>query len=676
MTATTASGTPPASHCQWKPSRERAAASSLNQFVSWLGDHHGVDAPDYESLHRWSVRHSDRFWAAVWDFFAVDGDRGKRLTAAPGSGPTTTAGPSATAGRAPAPGSHPLFRTRFLPDARLNVAENLLGEPSDDLAVIFRGEDGETAEFTRAELHDMTGRCQRLLLEAGVEPGDRVAAWMPNRPEAYAVMLAAAGLGAVFSSASPDFGPAGVLDRFGQISPRVLVACADYSYNGRRYDCGERLEEISAGLPSLSRTVLVEPGWLDGYGPSPNPGRREEPTRVVFRRLPFDHPWYVLFSSGTTGPPKCIVHRTGGLLLKHLVEQRLHCDVRPGDRVFYHTTTGWMMWNWLASALACDAALVIYDGSPAWPDINRLFDLTDETGATLFGTSAKFIDACANAGIRPARTHSLASLRTITSTGSPLAPEAFDWVYGNVKSDVHLASISGGTDLCGCLVLGDPTSAVHRGEIQRPALGLDIDVTDDSGTTLPVGTEGELVCRNAFPSMPLRFASDPGDARYRAAYFERIPGVWHHGDFARRTAAGGFVISGRSDTTLNPGGVRIGTAEIYRRVDGLPEVLESVVTGQPHGSDTRIVLFVCMAPGCELTDDLRDAIRGRIRAEVSPRHVPAVIASVPDIPRTRSGKITEAAVRDVISGRRVRNTSALANPEVLEHFRGHPELAS
>lgn len=564
-----------------------------------------------------------------------------------------------------------MFQTRFLPDATLNVAENLLGERSDEIAVVFRGEGGEACDITRAELHDMTARCQQLLMDAGVRPGDRVAAWMPNRPETLAVMLAAAGLGAVFSSASPDFGPAGVLDRFSQIAPAVLFACPDYLYKGRLHDCRERLDEIAAGLPSLRRTVIVEPGWLDGPGDG---GDGAEPTRPVFEPMPFDHPWYVLFSSGTTGLPKCIVHRTGGLLLKHLVEHSLHCDVKPGDRLLQTTTTGWMMWNKIATALACDAALVLYDGAPAWPDLGRMFHLLDETRSTMFGTSSKFIDACRNAGLRPAGSNDLAALRTITSTGSILTPESFDWVYGNVKADVHLASISGGTDLCGGLVTGDPTSPVHRGEIQRPNLGLDIDVTDYDGVSLPVGAKGELVCRNAFPTMPLEFMNDPGDARYRAAYFERIPGVWHHGDFAMRTAAGGFVILGRSDTTLNPSGVRIGTAEIYRRVETLPEVEESIVVGQPWRSDTRIVLFVRMADGCELTDELREAIRRRIREDVSPRHVPAVIAAVPDMPRTHSGKLTELAVRDAISGRPAGNTTALANPGALEHFRDLPEL--
>ncbi len=640
----------------WRPSPQRVATTNLEHFKRWLSDNRGLDLPDTASLHRWSVKASSEFWAAVWDWCEITGERGERLVEMPDSSLCED------------PGER-LRRTRFLPDAQLNVARNLLGEPSDEIALVFRSEDGEAAELTRAELHDMTTRVQQLLLDSGVKPGDRIAAWLPNRPETVAIMLAAAGLGAIFSSTSPDFGAAGVLDRFSQISPTVLFSCADYPYDGKRHDCRERLAVITAGLPSLKRSVLVEPGWLDGYGTA---GTTTEP---IFTDFEFDHPWYVLYSSGTTGAPKCIVHRTGGLLLKHLSEHRLHCDVKPGDRVFYFTTTGWMMWNWLASTLACGATAVLYDGSPAYPGPERLFDLIDDTDITLFGTSAKFIDACAKAGVRPCITHDLSSLRTITSTGSTLVAESFDWVYDNIKTDVHLASISGGTDLCGCLVAGDPTAAVRSGEIQCAGLGMDIDVVDDSGQSLAEGTQGELVCRNAFPSMPLRFWDDPGDTRYRAAYFERIAGVWHHGDFASKTSAGGFVISGRSDATLNPGGVRIGTAEIYRRVDTMPEVAESIAVGQPYGGDTRIVLFVKMTQGYELTDELRSAIRSRIRAELSPRHVPAVIAAVDDIPRTRSGKITETAVRNMISGRPVHNTEALANPEALQHFLNRPELA-
>jgi len=609
-----------------------------------IAESYGVDPGDFDALHRWSVAEPGLFWNEVWDFCGVIGDKGDRLLEPAGE-----------------------FRnTRFLPDATLNVGENLLGAPSDDLAIIFRGEDGEAIDMSRAELHQVVGRIQHLLRDAGVGAGDRVAAWLPNRPETYAVMIAAVGLGAVFTSTSPDFGVDGVVDRFGQIQPKILFAAPDYVYNGKRHDCLARLEEISVALPSLERTVVIGDGWLDEY-----PDRAPE-----FEAMPFDHPWYVLFSSGTTGKPKCIVHRTGGVLLKHLAEQSLQCDVRPGDRVFYFTTAGWMMWNWLASALAADAAIVLYDGAPTFPDTNRLFDLIDEVGITLFGTSAKFIDACQNAGIRPVDSHDLSSLRSINSTGSTLSPEGFEWVYDAVKHDVHLASMSGGTDLCGCLVAGDPTRPVWAGEIQVPALGLDIAVVDGNGEPVELGAEGELVCLNPFPSMPLHFWDDPGDIRYKAAYFDRFDGMWHHGDFISQSSTGGFVISGRSDATLNPGGVRIGTAEIYRRVDTMTEIEESVVIGQPWDGDTRIVLFVKMASGHSLDDGLKARIRSRIRAEVTPRHVPAVIAAVTDIPRTRSGKITEIAVRDVVAGRKVENLEALANPEALDEFRDRPELVA
>ena len=603
----------------------------------------GDPAEDYSTLHAWSTEHPGEFWAMVWDELGVIGDRGERLHE---------------------PGLR-LRDHRFLPDATLNVAENLLREPSDELAIVFRGEDGEAVDVTRAELHDMVGRIQVLLRDAGVGVGDRVVAWLPNRPETYAVMLACAGLGAVFASTSPDFGTDGVIDRFGQIEPTVLFSVPDCAYNGKRHDCAGRLDEIVAALPSLRASIVVEPGWLDAV----------ESTPITFVPLPFDHPWYVLFSSGTTGKPKCIVHRAGGVLLKHLTEHVFHSDLGPGDRVFYFTTAGWMMWNWLASGLATGATLVLFDGAPTYPNASRLFDLADEVGVTFFGTSAKFLDACANAGIRPADTHNLDTVRTLASTGSTLSPEGFRFVYDAIKSDLHLASISGGTDLCGCLVIGNPMLPVHAGEIQVPALGLAVDVVDSDGASVPVGVEGELVCRTPFPSMPLRFWNDPDHTRYDAAYFDRFEGLWHHGDFISTSEAGGYVISGRSDATLNPGGVRIGTAEIYRRVDTMAEIEESVVVGQPWENDTRIVLFVKMAAGHELDDQLRDRIRSKIRSEVTPRHVPAVIATVTDIPRTRSGKITELAVRDVIVGRPIANVEALANPEALEQFRDRAELA-
>jgi acetoacetyl-CoA synthetase len=633
----------------WTPPAERVERARLTAFCRQVG----VDG--YEALHRWSVAEPDAFWTAAWDLGGVVGERGD-----------TTFVPGAA-----------LHEARFFPDARLNVVETFLATTGPGEALVEAGEDGRRRTLSWDELRAQVAALAAALAESGVGPGDRVAAWLPNIPETIVTMLATAAVGATFSSTSPDFGTAGVLDRFGQIQPSVLVAADGYVYGGKVNDCLPRLAEIRAGLPGLRRTIVVPylasapPEGTDAW---PDVLAAHAGAELRVERYPFDHPWYVLYSSGTTGKPKAIVHRTGGVLLKHLVEHQLHCDVRAGDRVFYFTTAGWMMWNWLASGLASGATLVLYDGSPSHPP-SVLFDLADEQGVTLFGTSAKFIDSLSQLRLRPAESHELVSIRTITSTGSPLVPEGFDEVYEHVKADVHLASISGGTDLCGCLVAGDPTGPVHRGEIQRPALGLDIDVVDDSGATLPPGEKGELVCRNAFPSMPLGFWGDEDGSRYRAAYFERIPGAWHQGDFAQWTEHGGLVIFGRSDATLNPGGVRIGTAEIYRQVEQVPEVAEAIAVGQDHRGDTRIVLFVVLREGATLDDELRDRIRRRIRENTTPRHVPAEVVAVPEIPRTRSGKITELAVRAVIHGEPVRNVEALANPEALEHFRDRPELA-
>ena len=657
----------------WRPSRPES--SNLRAFCDALEGQGKGPFGDFTDLHGFSVSDPSAFWSAVWDFCEVTAEsRGERVFE-----------PAAE-----------IFNGRFFPDARLNFAENLLRRADGSPALIYSGESGDRRALSWAELRSDVARIAGALGgEVGLRPGDRVAAWLPNIPETCELMLATAALGGVFSSCSPDFGIEGVLDRFGQIRPRVLVAADGYRYGGKEFDCLERLGEIAAALPGIERIVVVP--FLD---PAPDLGRipnavswktflAEDPSRgaagLEFVSLPFDHPLYVLYSSGTTGVPKSIVHRAGGILLKHLVEHRLQCDVRPGDRVFYFTTAGWMMWNWLMSALASEATLVLYDGAP---DPARLFDLTDAEGITLFGTSAGFIEATAKRGLSPRRTHRLGTLRTITSTGSPLSPEGFEFVYAEVKSDVHLASISGGTDLCGCLVNGDPTAAVYAGEIQRPALGLAIDVFDDEGRPCPPGVQGELVCTNSFPSMPLGFWGDEGAAgesadrdlkvtpgpRYRRAYFERYPGVWHQGDFARWTANGGMVIAGRSDATLNPGGVRIGTAEIYRCLEGIPEVLEGLVIGQPWQGDTRIVLFVRLRG--ELTEELVQRIRERIRANASPRHMPARVVAVDAVPRTRSGKLTELAVRDVVCGRPVHNTEAIANPEALEQFRDRPELAS
>ena len=672
----------------WRPDDEHRHSTQLWHFAEQVGV--GLDRHAYSELHAWSVSRPGDFWRAVWDFSDGIGELGGEFIAT---------SPHAGAAGVPGPG------LEFFAGSSLNIAEQYLRSPEaggpalDATALVFIGEDAVESTMTYGELRDEVAACQRALRADGVGVGDRVATMLPNGPAAVIVFLATASLGAVYSSVSPDFGIDGVLDRFGQIAPTVLVAVDGYYYNGIRHRTAAKAAEVASGLTgsgtALRRLVLAPydlRGDLDSAGTDPSnatgwsswlgPFRSANGDDLIFERLGFDQPVYILYSSGTTGKPKCIVHRAGGALLKLWSEQRLHFDVRPGDRVMYFTTTGWMMWNWLVAGLASGASLVLYDGSPFHPGPARLFDVADDWGVTLFGVSAKFIEGAMKAGLRPAQTHALDTVRTISSTGSPLAPEGFDWVYEQVKADVHLASFSGGTDICGGFVIGDPTGPVRRGEIQAAALGLDVDVADADGASLDAGTQGELVCRNAFVSMPLRFWDDPDDARYRSAYFERFEGVWHHGDFAEWTPAGGMIISGRSDATLNPGGVRIGTAEIYRQVDQIDEVLESVVIGQrvPAGgdaaasSDTRVVLFVKLREGLTLSDELTGRIRSQIRSGASPRHVPAVIAQVPAIPRTRSGKLVELAVRDVVEGRPVANVEAIDDPDALDHFADHPAL--
>ena len=612
-------------------------------------------------FHDFSIAHPGDFWDLVWGECDVVGDRG--------DGPAVV----------PPPPSEDLRATRFFPAARLNYAENLLAggdlPGAQDTALVFRREDGQRRVWSWQELRMAVGSARAALRQAGVGQGDRVAAWMPNSPETVIVMLATSSLGAVFTSTSPDFGPAGVLDRFGQVAPVVLVAADGYVYANKRHDRLPALAEIVAGLPSLKQVWLV--GELDPHAEltARVPVRSftdvlDTEPELGFEPMPFDAPGFILYSSGTTGVPKCLVHRGAGFLLKHASEQRWHLDVRPGDRAFWFTTCGWMMWNWLVSTLAAGATVVLYDGSPFHPEPDHLWRIAQEEQVTMFGVSAKYLDACAKQGLRPAEQYQLDSLRTVGSTGSPLSPEGFAYVYEHVKPDVHLASISGGTDICGCFVLGDPTAPVWPGELQTPALGADVDVVDERGLSLrgEAGVTGELVCRNALPSMPLRFANDPDGQRYSAAYFERFPGVWAHGDFAMWTEHEGIVILGRSDATLNAGGVRIGTAEIYRQVEAFDEVLECIAIGQAWDDDTRVVLFLRMAPGHALDDLLRARIGRRLREQCSPRHVPARMVAVADLPRTRSGKLAELAVADVVHGRPVRNTEALANPESLELF--------
>jgi acetoacetyl-CoA synthetase len=618
----------------------------------------GRDLANYSDLYRYSIDQPSEFWRDVWTFCGIRGEMGDRLVENP----------------------HTMPGARFFPDARLNFAENLLRRRDDTPALTFNGE-GRRRIVTCAELYADVGRFANALRQAGIRSGDRIAAYMPNLPETIVAALGAASIGAVWSSCSPDFGVQGVLDRFGQIEPRVLVAADGYFFGGKRFELMPRLADIQRALPSLEQTIVVPYAEVDDHRLSRSTswsdwlerGKGADPS---FERLPFNHPLCILFSSGTTGVPKCIVHGTGGTLIQHLKEHQLHCDIKSGDRVFYFTTCGWMMWNWLVSALASDATLLLYDGSPFHPNGNVLFDFADETGMTLFGTSAKFIDALNKSGLAPARTHRLDAVRTITSTGSPLVPESFDFVYDRIKRDVHLASISGGTDIIGCFVLGVPIAPVWRGEIQSRALGMRVEVFDDQRRPAPVGEKGELVCTAPFPSMPLGFWNDADGRKYHAAYFERFPGVWRHGDYAALTEHDGVIIYGRSDAVLNPGGVRIGTAEIYRQVEQIDEVVESLVIGQKWERDERIVLFVRLKDNARLTPDVEDRIRRRIRENASPRHVPARIVQVTEIPRTKSGKIVELAVREVVHGRDIKNAEALANPEALEQFRDRVELKS
>ncbi|MDH3968838.1 MAG: acetoacetate--CoA ligase, partial [Rhodospirillales bacterium] len=564
--------------------------------------------------------------------------------------------------------------------ARLNFAENLLRRRGPEDAMVFWGEDRVTYRVSWDGLHDAVSRVSRALAAVGVQEGDRVVGFMPNMPETVIAMLAATALGAVWSSCSPDFGVQGVLDRFGQIEPKVLFCPDGYFYAGKTHGSLGRVAEFAAQLPSLELIVVVpyvskapDVTGLDKGVRLDEFVAPYEAGEIAFRRVPFNAPLYIMYSSGTTGRPKCIVHGVGGTLIQHLKEHKLLCDVKPGDRIFYFTTCGWMMWNWLVSGLASEATLLLYDGSPFHPDGTVLFDLMAAEKGTLFGTSAKYIDALAKAGLNPGSSHDLSALRTITSTGSPLVPEGFDYVYEHVKSDVCLSSIAGGTDLIACFMAGNPIGPVWRGEIQARCLGMAVEVFDDDGRPVR-GEKGELVCVRPFPSMPVGFWNDPQDLRYKAAYYEKYPNVWCHGDYVELTEHDGIVIYGRSDATLNPGGVRIGTAEIYRQVEQLDAVQEAIVIGQDWEGDVRVVLFVRLADGLTLGDQLVQKIKGRIREGCTPRHVPAKIIQVADIPRTKSGKIVELAVRDVVHGRPVKNEEALANPEALALYAGLVDL--
>ena len=652
----------------WLPSAERIAATRLTAFMKTVDKrwHRRLASADYSSQHAWSIDHPDEFWTSVWEFGTVVGEMGKKVVI----------------------DRDKMLGENWFPEARLNFAENVLCRPIKGDVLVFWGEDKVKRRVSHAELYTAVAQTAAALRAMGVVKGDRVAAYLPNLPATVVAMLATASIGAIFSSASPDFGVQGMLDRFGQIEPKVLFACDGYWYNGKVIGCLDKLGEISARLPSLERVVVVpyagsgeiagirDAVWLADFL-SPFAGQR----KIHFERLPFAHPLYIMYSSGTTGVPKCILHCAGGVLLQHLKEHQLHGDVRAGDRLFYFTTCGWMMWNWLVTGLASGATLLLYDGSPFVGSGNILFDYADAERMTHFGTSAKFIDAIAKINLKPFQTHRLDSLRAVFSTGSPLVAEGFDYVYANIKAGIQLASVSGGTDIISCFVIGNPNGPVHRGEIQCAGLGMAVDVFDDDGNPVR-GKKGELVCTRSFPAMPIGFWKDEGGAKYRAAYFERFPNlpktIWCHGDFAEITTHNGFIIYGRSDATLNPGGVRIGTAEIYRQVEKLHEVVESIVIGQdwPPGNsgDVRIVLFVKLRDSLSLNESLERRIKAMIRDNTTSRHVPAKIVQVIDIPRTKNGKLVELAVRNVVNGNTVSNLEAMANPEALDYFQDRVEL--
>ncbi|MEM7072564.1 MAG: acetoacetate--CoA ligase [Pseudomonadota bacterium] len=643
----------------WKPGAARVADANITHFRRACTARWQVELDDYQALHRFSIEHADQFWTSFWDYARIRGDRGSNRVVAE---------------------ADEFYNRRYFPDATLNFADNLLMRGDDQPALISQFEEMSGACWSWRQLKDTVTRLAASLHAYGIRQGDVVAAIAANRAETVIAMLATSAIGAIWTSCSPDFGVQGILDRFGQTRPKFLFASRSYTYQGKCYLLGEKLCAISRALPTIEQIVLFDahisdadkahdqdqmPAGSMGWDEALAAGSVPEDA-PVFRPLPFDHPLYIMYSSGTTGKPKCIIHSAGGVLLRQRAEQLLNCNVKAGDRLFFFTTCGWMMWNWLVAGLASEATLLLYDGSPLHPDPGMLFRFAEQTGMTQFGTSARFIDALCKSGYQPAKHHDLSSLQAIFSTGSPLSAEGFDYVYREISQDVHLASVSGGTDIMGCFVGGDPTGPVYRGRIQCAMLGMDAQIYSETGERL-FGKKGELVCASPFSSMPIGFWDDADGARYFDAYFARFPGIWHHGDFAEQAEDGSFVIVGRSDATLNPGGVRIGTAELYRQIERFGEIEEAVVIAQEWEGDSRIVLFVRMREG-RLDEVLIQRIKARIRSECSPRHVPQKIIAVADIPRTRSGKITELAVREIVHGRPVKNREALANPESLAFF--------
>lgn len=639
----------------WRPD---GSPTEIDSYAKFVKAEKGFDwANDYHQLWLWSVQEKGSFWSSLWDWHEVIGVKGERLLI--------------NADQMPG--------ARFFPDASLNYAQNMLADADNRSALVAHCEDGHCKRFTRAELKTSVMALAGWMQTRGITKGDRVAAYLPNGEHALIAMLATAAIGGIFSSCSPDFGLTGVSDRFGQITPKLLIAADGYRYNGKVIDRLDNIAELEKAIPSIETVIVV--GYITST-PDISPIKSAvlfdqalscEPLSE-FVQVSFNDPLYILYSSGTTGAPKCITHSVGGTLMKHICELRLHSNVKSGDNVFYFTTCGWMMWNWLISALLCRATVIVYEGNPFYPSAQRLWQIAEAEKLTLFGTSAKYIDAIRKEGLIPCKEFDLSSLRTLCSTGSPLTAEGFAFVYDAINPNVQLASISGGTDIIGCFVLGCPVVPVHAGEIQVRGLGMDVAILNEDGHKIS-GQQGELCCLSPFISMPVGFWNDENGQKYKDAYFTHFDNIWRHGDWATLTAQGGIIIHGRSDTTLNPGGVRIGTAEIYRIVEAFDEVIEALVIGQTIADDMRIVLFVKLADDRILTNDLQAKIKVELRSKASPRHVPTVICAVPDIPRTRSGKISELAVRDIVHGRDVKNTEALANPDALSHFKNRPELA-
>ena len=638
----------------WTPSQDQILNSNLKKFTEFVEENTGKHFKSYDELHHFSISNPE-FWRFIIEFCKVEGEW---------NGPIYE--------------GENIFSAKWFPQSKLNFAENMLKNRSDNEALIFRCEDRISKTLSFAELYNQVSKTAQHLKELGVTKGDRVAGFLPNFAGSIVAMLATASVGAIWSSCSPDFGEQGVIDRFGQIEPKVLFCVDGYFYNGKTHNCLDKIKSFTARLPSLKQVVIFDYASLSNIVINNSISYQEilenyEAIEIGFERVGFDHPLYIMYSSGTTGVPKCIVHGHGGTLVQHLKEHQLQTNIFSGDRVFYFTTCSWMMWNWLVSALGTGATIMLYDGSPTYPDNTVLWQFADEEEFSHFGTSAKYIETLMKDDVNPSAIFKLSNLKVICSTGSPLSAECYDYIYNNVGY-VHLASISGGTDIVSCFVLGVPNIPVRRGEIQGAGLGMAVEIWDDSGR-VNRGERGELVCTKPFPSRPVKFWNDIDGRKYHAAYFDRFEGVWAHGDFAEQTPDGGYIIYGRSDATLNPGGVRIGTAEIYRQVDRVKEVLESIVIGQIWESDTRIVLFVKLREGINLTETLADTIKKLIKNNCTSRHVPSKILQVEDIPRTKSGKIVEIPVRDIVHGREVKNKEALANPEALDYFKDRPELA-